>query len=240
MGMADDDIEFIRANTTLLSDQQSKQFYASGFSAGMGLVDHSLSSYLNSLYILTENLGDILASDYNKDLLEHSYFATRTFQQLSQGLDDVAMVLFKGLRNEAQDHRQQDLVDLWLRSQYQLVRYLVHYPVLFAKVIGCNKRPVNHWLETIAVKGFRKEALNANQEHAYEMMLANDKYKKLSANYVDVLECACSNCRSCCGKGCVCSYEHLDPDELDYECDYDECDIYEHSRCISCESCECC
>jgi len=243
MGMADDDLAYVVANTHTLNDQQSKFYYASGFSAGVELADAAMNQTLNHLRHETDFLFDLLSHEAETGetyLLGKSFFI-RAVRKLNDTYDQLGNHITYG--GTTDNSFTFEVVETWAWGKNSLVKKLVEYPALYKEVFGCSKNVPSPTLEWVKSKDFRRyEALNKQQVWLMELMKQNKHLQDLGNSYADKVSCLCSSCISCCGNGCSCSYEHLDNDEYQLGCDDpDECDLYEHSVCHAClAECECC
>jgi hypothetical protein len=243
MGMADDDLAYVVANTHTLSHQQSKFYYSSGFTAGSGAANDIVNETISYLNTQAEFLFDLL--EHEKELGEKYLPGTsiflRSLAKLNHQYDQIGgYITFGGTQDNCFTF---DVVEKWAVGKRNLVQRLVEHPALYREVFGCSKHTPSPTLEWVNLKDFRKyEALNQQQQWLADLMKSSKSIQGLSGSYADKLECVCSSCIACCGNTCNCSYTHLDNDEYELGCDDpDECDLYEHSVCHACQDdCECC
>jgi hypothetical protein len=243
MGMADDDLAYVVANTHTLNDQQSKFYYASGFSAGVELANSAMNQTLNHLKHETKFLFDLLSheAELGEGYLLGKSFFIRSVRELNNTYDGIGNHITYG--GTTSNSFTFDVVENWAWGKYDLVRKLVEYPALYKEVFGCSGNVPSPTLEWVKLKEFRRnEALTEQQVWFVELMKQNKQLSDLANSYAGKVSCLCSTCISCCGNGCSCSYEHLDNDEYQLGCDDPgECDLYEHSVCHAClAECECC
>lgn len=242
MGMADDDLAYVVANAQDLSDQQSKFYYASGYSAGSQVASEVMNSALGQLRADTDFLFDLLnhEADLGEQYLLDKNFFTRQLRKINETYDYFGNCLTIG--NPNNNGFNYEVVENWAFGKSSLVKKLVEYPKLYSVIYGCSKNVPSPTLEWLALKEFRKEALNEQQQWLADLMKQHHQIKDLGFSFAEKLACPCSYCSACCGKGCECSYTHLDNDEYELGCDDPgECDLYEHSVCSTCQDdCDCC
>jgi hypothetical protein len=242
MGMADDDLAYVRENTELLTEQQSKYFYQAGLSNGAEMVNSLTRRTLDHLQAQTEYLIQLAKSEApeNSYLLSNRFFAL-AFGGIKEHYDQIGAIITYAPSSNRNSLIELEVVEKWAWGFNNFVRYLIQLPEIYAKVFSCAHYVPVKALEWVQMRHFDKSPLNEQQQFLADLMRDSQQIKALARSFRDQLECVCDSCSACCGDSCQCNYVHYDLDDLDDPCDDPaECSYPSHAYCDTCAECECC